>query len=108
MTDEKLASELRLQIEYVPPASLIANELNPKKHPDRQINALARNFGTVGVLVPVIIDHKNIIYAGHARVLAALKAGINVIPAVRLNHLDEHRLGRAGALRRARQSRPSN
>lgn len=92
MTDEKLTSELRLQIEYVPPASLIANELNPKKHPDRQINALARNFSANGFLVPVIIDQSNIIYAGHARVLAALKAGVSMIPAVRLNHLNDHQL----------------
>jgi hypothetical protein len=75
MSDLKIASDLRLHIEYVSPASLVANELNPKMHPDRQIKALARNFGEVGFLVPVIIDGKNVIFAGHARVLAAIKAG---------------------------------
>ena len=92
MSDLKIASDLRLQIEYVAPGSLVANELNPKKHPDRQINALARNFAEAGFLVPVIIDQKNVIYAGHGRVLAALKAGISMIPAVRLAHLSDHQL----------------
>ena len=92
MSDLNIASELRLQIEYVSPTSLIANELNPKKHPDRQINALARNFRASGFVVPVIIDNKNVIVAGHGRVLAALRAGISMIPAVRLGHLRDHQL----------------
>jgi ParB-like chromosome segregation protein Spo0J len=92
VSDLKIASDLRLQIEYVAPGSLVANELNPKKHPDRQMNALARNFAEAGFLVPVIIDQKNVIYAGHGRVLAALKAGISMIPAVRLAHLNDHQL----------------
>lgn len=92
MSDLNLASELRLQIEYLSPASLIANELNPKLHPDRQINALVRAINTVGFIAPVIIDRNNGIVAGHARVLAALKASIKMIPAVRVEHLSDHQL----------------
>lgn len=92
MADLPIASELRLQIEYVSPASLKANELNPKQHPDRQINALVRAIEEVGFLVPVIIDGKSTIFAGHARVMAALKAGVSMIPIVRVEHLNEHQL----------------
>jgi hypothetical protein len=92
MSDLKIVSDLRLQIEYVSPGSLIANELNPKLHPDRQINALARAMNEVGFIAPVIIDRNNRIVAGHCRVLAALKAGITAIPAVRVEHLDDHQL----------------
>ena len=92
MTNLPIANELRLQIEYVAPSSLTANELNPKQHPDRQINALARAIREVGFLVPVIIDGNNVIFAGHARVLAAFKAGTSMIPAVRVEHLNEHQL----------------
>lgn len=92
MTDLKIASELRLQIEYVPASSLKANALNPKQHPDRQINALARSIEEVGFLVPVIIDRTSTIFAGHARVLASLKAGVSMIPTVRVEHLNEHQL----------------
>ena len=92
MSDLKIASDLRLQIEYVSPGSLIANELNPKLHPDRQINALARAMNEVGFIAPVIIDRNNGIVAGHCRVLAALKAELKTIPAVRVEHLDDHQL----------------
>lgn len=92
MSDLNIASDLRLQIEYVSPGSLIANELNPKIHPDRQINALVRAIQQVGFIAPVIIDRNNRIVAGHCRVLAALKAGITAVPAVRVEHLDDHQL----------------
>ena len=92
MSELKVASDLRLQIEYVSPSSLIANELNPKMHPDRQINALVRAIKEVGFIAPIIIDRRNGIVAGHGRVLAALKAGITTIPAVRVEHLNEHQL----------------
>lgn len=92
MTDLKIASELRLQIEYVPPSSLKANALNPKQHPDRQINALVRSIEEVGFLVPVIIDGTRTIFAGHARVKAAVKSGVAMIPIVRVEHLNEHQL----------------
>jgi hypothetical protein len=92
MSDLKTASDLRFQIEYVSPASLIANELNPKIHPDRQINALICAIDQVGFIAPVIIDRNNGIVAGHGRVLAALKAGITTIPAVRVEHLNDHQL----------------
>ena len=92
MSDLKIATDLRLRIEYVSPASLIANELNPRLHPDRQINALARAMNEVGFIAPVVIDRNNGIVAGHGRVLAALKAGIPTIPAVRVEHLSDRQL----------------
>jgi hypothetical protein len=92
MSELKIAADLRLQIEYVSPSSLIVNELNPKMHPDRQINALVRAIEEVGFIAPVIIDRLNGIVAGHGRVLAALKSGIAAIPAVRVEHLNDHQL----------------
>lgn len=92
MSNLKIASELRLQIEYVPICALVANELNPKLHPDRQINALTRAICELGFLSPIIIDQNNRIFAGHARVLAARKATLKTVPAVRVEHLDDHQL----------------
>jgi hypothetical protein len=92
VADLPITNKLRLEIEYESPSSLTANDLNPKQHPDRQINALVRAINEVGFLVPVIIDNNGVIYAGHARVLAAVKAGIPLIPVVRLGHLTNHQL----------------
>lgn len=92
MSVMKMDSDLRLQIEYVSPGSLTANDLNPKIHPPRQVNALVSAIETVGFIAPVIIDRNNGIVAGHGRVLAALKAGLTTIPAVRVEHLNDHQL----------------
>lgn len=92
MSDLPIARTLRLQLEYLPTAALRANELNPKLHPDRQINALARAMNEMGFVAPIIVDQDNRIVAGHGRVLAAKKAGLSEVPAVRLEHLSDHQL----------------
>ena len=69
MTDLSIATSLRLQLEYLPVAALRANELNPKMHPDRQINALARGMSEMGFVSPIIVDQDNRIVAGHGRSL---------------------------------------
>lgn len=92
MSDMKIAFELQLKIEYVPIDTLVANKLNPKQHPDRQINALTRSINEVGFLTPILSDRKNQIVAGHARVIAARKAGLKTVPVVRIEHLNDHQL----------------
>lgn len=90
--NDPTAKSLKLHIEYLATSSLTTNELNPKLHPDRQIRALARAIGEFGFVSPIIVDEANRIIAGHGRVLAAEKAGIKEVPAVRLEHLNEHQL----------------
>lgn len=92
MTDLTLAKKLRLQLEYLATSALLANDLNPKQHPERQLRALARAIGEFGFVSPIIVDEENRIVAGHGRVLAAQRAGIDEVPAVRLEHLNEHQL----------------
>jgi hypothetical protein len=92
MSDLSVARSLKLKLEYLPIAALHANELNPKMHPDRQIKALARGIGEMGFISPIIVDRENWIVAGHGRVLAATKAGLSEVPAVRVEHLNDHQL----------------
>jgi DNA modification methylase len=92
MIEMPIAKSLRLQLEYLPVAVLQENELNPKLHPDRQVNALARGMSEMGFVSPIIVDQENRIVAGHGRVLAAKKVGLSEVPAVRLEHLNDHQL----------------
>src|SRR5881275_2200681 len=92
MGEMMIARSLRLNLEYLAVAELRANELNPKMHPDRQINALARAISEIGFVSPIIVDQESRIVAGHGRVLAARKVGLSEVPAVRLEHLNEHQL----------------
>ncbi|MDR3169805.1 MAG: ParB N-terminal domain-containing protein [Candidatus Peribacteria bacterium] len=49
-------------------------ELNNKDHPEEQLEALDYSIMKVGFRAPILIDEKNIILAGHGRLLAAKKA----------------------------------
>jgi len=57
-------------------------EKNAKKHPVKQVKQLADVIREVGFKVPVIIDKKNEIIAGHGRVMAAKHLGLKKVPVV--------------------------
>src|SRR5262249_33064277 len=77
----------RLNVETMTISQLKQNARNPRVHPDRLIVMLARNIDTFGFLVPCIIDEKNRLLTGHARVLAAERLGMKEIPVIRIQHL---------------------
>jgi len=79
----------RLTVEYVPIHSLILNARSPRKHPEKQIMMLARNVDTFGFLVPCLIDEKRRLLSGTARVLAAQRLGMPLIPVIPVSHLSE-------------------
>lgn len=75
--------------EQVKVSDLIPYVNNSRTHSDNQINQIASSIKEFGFLNPVIIDKDNGIIAGHGRVMAAEKLGINSIPSVRVEHLSE-------------------
>ena len=87
MPKETQSASLPLAIEYVSPASLKANPRNVRSHKPTQIAAIARSIQTFGFNVPVIADEDGKILAGHGRVAAALKLGLDAVPVVRIAHL---------------------
>jgi len=62
---------------------------NAKRHSDDQVYKLASSIKEFGFNVPVIVDKKNNIIAGHGRVLAAKKIGLKKVPCIQLDHLTE-------------------
>jgi DNA modification methylase len=58
-------------------------------HPEKQIVMLSRNIDTLGFLVPCLIDEQNRLLSGSARVLAAERLGIRMVPVIRIGHLTE-------------------
>lgn len=55
---------------------------NAKEHPDEQIDLLVKSFKTHGFHGAITIDEKGEIITGHGRRLAAIKAGMSVLPVV--------------------------
>jgi len=77
------------QIEMIRIADLRPRDTNPRKHPQKQIEKIAKSIQAFGFTTPVLIDDENGIVAGHARIMAAQSIGMDAVPAVRLSHLSD-------------------
>jgi hypothetical protein len=55
---------------------------NPRRHPEKLISKLIMSITEYGFTSPVLVDGDNRILAGHARVKAAEKMGLEVVPTI--------------------------
>ncbi len=62
---------------------------NPRQHPENQLALLEKAIKDFGFTVPILIDTKNQIIAGHGRLLAAQRAGLKQVPCIRATHLTD-------------------
>ena len=72
-----------------PIGDLIPYVNNSRTHSDEQVTQLASSIQEFGFTNPVLIDEKDGLIAGHGRVLAARKIGIEEIPAIIVDGLTE-------------------
>ena len=66
-------------------------ENNPRKN-EAAIEIVARSIKEFGFKVPVILNEKNVIVAGHTRILAAKMLGLKKIPVIYANDLNEQQI----------------
>lgn len=78
-----------MKVETIPTGDLIPYARNAKKHDDSQIAKLAGSIKEFGFNNPVLIDKDNGIIAGHGRIMAAQKLGLENVPCIRLGHLTD-------------------
>lgn len=76
---------------YKPAAveSLIPYARNARTHSDAQVAQIAASIHEFGFINPVIVDGSNGIIAGHGRVLAARKLGLETVPTLEVSGLSE-------------------
>ena len=77
------------KIEWLEIESLIPYARNARTHDDAQVAQIAGSIKEFGFNNPVLVSLDNSIIAGHGRVLAARKLGMDKVPVVRLEHLTE-------------------
>lgn len=77
------------KLESVLVEALIPYARNARKHSDEQVAQLAASIREFGFNNPVLVDAENGIIAGHGRVLAARKLGLEAVPCLRLDHLTD-------------------
>lgn len=70
-------------------ADLIPYANNARSHSEAQVARIAGSIREFGFNNPVLVDGGNGIIAGHGRVLAAQKLGLETVPAIELSHLSE-------------------
>ena len=68
---------------------LIPYKNNAKRHDEKQIDKLVKSIENFGFISPVLIDNEQNIIAGHGRVEAAKKAGLDKVPCVSVEGLTE-------------------
>lgn len=81
--------KLRDSIELVATESLIPYHNNVRIHSQDQINKLASIIASYGFDQPIVVDENNMIIKGHGRWKAAKKLGLQNIPIIRINDLNE-------------------
>ena len=79
----------KIKIEQVSVGSVVPYALNSRTHSDEQVSQIASSIKEFGFTNPVLIDSENVIIAGHGRLLAARKIGIDEVPCIRLGYLTD-------------------
>ncbi len=73
----------------VPLSELREHKTNAKAHSLFQIEALGRSILEFGFVVPVLINSKSQIIAGHGRYAAAVLLNLDEVPCIQIDHLTQ-------------------
>ena len=74
-----------MQIEQVAISELIPYARNSRTHSDEQVAQIAASIKEFGWTNPILVDGENGIIAGHGRLMAARKLGMEQVPVIQLS-----------------------
>lgn len=80
-----------MQIEEININELTPYSNNPRNN-DAAVDAVAASIKEFGFKVPIIIDKDNVIVAGHTRLKAAQKIGLEKVPCIKADDLTPEQL----------------
>jgi DNA modification methylase len=89
VAEPQITPAMAKRIELWPVERLVPYARNARTHSDAQIAQIAASIAEFGFNNPVLVDTNAGIIAGHGRLLAARKLGLEQIPVVMLDHLSE-------------------
>ncbi|MFT3731775.1 MAG: DNA methyltransferase [Hyphomicrobium sp.] len=73
-------------------SALKAARRNARTHSAKQLSQIAKSIETFGFVNPILVDIDGHIVAGHGRAEAARKLGLNKVPVICLDHLNQSEL----------------
>lgn len=77
------------KIEQLKTTDLIPYAGNTRTHDEKQVAQVAASIKEFGFTNPILVDGENGIIAGHGRLMAAQKLGMETVPCLRLGHLTD-------------------
>jgi len=80
---------MKQEIIYKSVKELIPYARNSRTHSDEQISQILASIKEFGFTNPILTDGQNGIIAGHGRLMAAQRMGMNEVPTIELSHLTE-------------------
>lgn len=80
-----------IKIEYIALSDIKPYENNPRMNDDA-VKYVENSIKEFGFKVPIIIDQNNVIVAGHTRLKAAEKLGLEKAPCIRADDLTEDQI----------------
>lgn len=87
------AGQPDLRVEYVPTEDLVPYAGNAKEHPEWQVGEISESIKQFGFSDPIGAWHdpqgRALIVEGHGRLLAAEELGMETVPVMWLDHLDD-------------------
>lgn len=79
-----------LNVQQIALEQLVPYARNARTHSDSQVAQIAGSIAEFGFVNPVLVGDDNVIIAGHGRVMAAKKLGLQTVPTIKLDHLTEN------------------
>ena len=79
-----------LNVQQIELEQLVPYARNARTHSDSQVAQIAGSIAEFGFVNPVLVGDDNVIIAGHGRVMAAKKLGLQTVPTIKLDHLTEN------------------
>jgi ParB family transcriptional regulator, chromosome partitioning protein len=80
---------LKQEIVYKSVKELVPYARNSRTHSDEQVAQIMASIKEFGFTNPVLTDGDNGIIAGHGRVMAAQRIGLEEVPTIELSHLTD-------------------
>jgi ParB-like chromosome segregation protein Spo0J len=74
-------------VEMWPAATLLPYAKNARTHSDAQIKLIMDSIDKFGFVNPILVGTDHVIIAGHARLMAAMRFGLETVPVIVLAHL---------------------
>ena len=76
-----------MELEQVDVDSLMMYEANARTHSENQIAQIVKSIKKFGFCAPCLVDDDGVLIAGHGRLMAAKRLGMDKIPTVKISHL---------------------